>query len=102
MYILRVFTGDETLTYTFQNTSWGKGGDDGLGITVFLGAMKKYYKDYGMPASVRIMNDNGLFYNPKLNKYVHTGDWKEISIPLNEMAEEELSLVHEELLATEG
>ena len=90
MYILRVFTGDETLTYTFHNTSWGRGGDDALGITVFLSAFKKKYEDHRLPASVRIMNDSGLFYNPKLNKYVHTGDWKEISIPLNKMAEEEL------------
>lgn len=91
MYIIRVFTGDETLTYTFQNTSWGKGGDDALGIVVFLGAFKKYYENHRMPASVRIMNDNGLFYNPKLNKYVYTDNWKEISIPLNDAAEKELS-----------
>jgi hypothetical protein len=90
MYIFKLNHGDGILTYTFQDQSWGKSGDDAIGITTLLGAFKKYYENFGLPASVKIMNENGLYYNPTYNKYIWTDDYRLVTIPLNNLAKKEL------------
>lgn len=84
MYTFKVRTDSEVLTYTFQNTSSGKAGDDGLGVIVFLKAMKAYYKDYPEKVSVTVMNDAGLYFDVNTNRYIHTDDYRKVSIVLSD------------------
>lgn len=90
MYIIRINTGFEQLTYTFMNESWGKGGNDGLGVSMFLSAFKKYFADDRQGVSAKVMNEHGLYYNPTTNLYVHTENWWEVTVPLNEAGKREL------------
>lgn len=85
MYVIKVNTGDELLTYTFQNTSSGKSGDDTVGIGLFSTAFRNMYKNSRLPVTMTIMNENGLYFSPTANKHVHTEDKKEITIYLSDV-----------------
>lgn len=84
MYIFKVNEPSAgILTYTFQDTSWGKYGDCNLGIVTFISAFKKQYKGFHEPVTLTIMNDRGEYYHPALNKYKECIDYKDIQINLN-------------------
>lgn len=107
MYIIKVNNGQEVLTYTFQNESWGKSGNDINGIHTFIRAFKKLFKDDRDGATLIIMNESGLFY--KDGFFVAAKSWDDVTIPLNNQAmkdleeyktqrkthEEQVLLVHE-------
>lgn len=75
MYIFRISNEiDGQLIYTFQDESWGKDGNMGIGITAFIQAFKKQYKDFPAYTTLTIMNDRGEFYHPKANRYLPLSD----------------------------
>lgn len=61
MYIIKVNTGHETLTYTFHSESSGKSGNDSLGVNMFISAFRKYFADSRERVTVRVMNEAGGF-----------------------------------------
>lgn len=85
MYLLRINTSHETLTYTFQETHTCKTGDDSLGISTFLAAFKKYYAYYSYPVTVTVMDDRGNFLHQKTNTF-RVWNMREAIIPLNHLA----------------
>ncbi len=84
MYIIKVNDGTETLTYTFQDESSGSQGNSGRGITLFISAMKKQFKDYPLRAFMIIMNEYGSFYNHKTNLYQYNISKDDFELVLSE------------------
>lgn len=75
--------GEDTLVYFFQDESYGKHGNLGKGITTFVSAMRKQYKDFPLKVTLTIMNDRGEYYNHTTNKYNVAVEWKDCRLLLS-------------------
>lgn len=72
MIIFKITNEDGILTYTFNDDSHhGKTGNLGIGVSIFIGAMKKQYYNHPLKTTLTIMNDRGEYYHESGNKYLH-------------------------------
>ena len=91
MYVIKVTVESESsLVYSFHEQITPVSDDIGRGIFVIRKSLSNFYKDYPLAVTMTIMDDRGLFYCQKENKYIPTVKYEDIVIPLNEIAKEKL------------
>ena len=91
MYVIKVTVESESsLVYSFHEQITPVSDDIGRGLFVIQKSLSNFYKDYPLAVTMTIMDDMGLYYSQKENKYIYAGKYEDIVIPLNEKAKENL------------